>query len=106
MSSSGACWSPRRRRSWHGLVAELRAILQRGSLSLPTEMFVDIDREFHQTLNSYCGNPIVDAIENHQPEVAAARAVVDVAGVEDWLKGFRSHLNGRESGPDAGAAGG
>lgn len=124
-------------------VAELRAILQRGSLSLPTEIFVDIDREFHRTLNSYCGNPvlgalleslsspthrarvwrgvtdidahqrtrnehaaIVDAIENHQPEVAAARAMVHVAGVEDWLRRFRPQGDDRESGgPEPAAAG-
>jgi GntR family transcriptional repressor for pyruvate dehydrogenase complex len=108
-------------------VATLRAILDRGSPSLPAEVFVEIDREFHRTLNSYCGNPvlisfleslsspthrarvwrgyadeqahertrreheaIVDAVEAHQPDIAAARALVHVAGVEDWLRRFRS----------------
>lgn len=29
---------------------------------------------------------IVDALEMHDPQLAAARAVVHVAGVEDWLR--------------------
>ncbi|HYY11058.1 MAG TPA: FadR/GntR family transcriptional regulator [Kineosporiaceae bacterium] len=29
---------------------------------------------------------IIDALEAHQPDVAAARALVHVAGVEDWLR--------------------
>jgi GntR family transcriptional repressor for pyruvate dehydrogenase complex len=108
-------------------VATLRAVLERGSPSLPTEVFVEVDREFHRTLTSFCGNPvlisfleslsspthrarvwrgvtdedanertrreheaIVDAIEAHQPDVAAARAMVHIAGVEDWLRNFRT----------------
>lgn len=111
-------------------VAVLREIVERGSPSLPNEVFVDIDREFHRTVNSYCGNPvlvsllealtspinrarvwrgatdprankrtrlehtgIVDAIEAHQPELAAARAMVHVAGLEDWLRSSRLEGN-------------
>lgn len=108
-------------------VSALRDILERASPALPTEEFVEIDREFHSTLNSYCGNPvlvslleslsspthrarvwrgvtdenanertrrehhaIVDAVESRQPDVAAARALVHIAGVEDWLRQFRA----------------
>ena len=107
-------------------VAELRAILDGASPSLPQDAFFDIDRSFHRAVTSYCGNAvlaslleslsgptsrarvwrgltdsesnertrrehlgIVDAIEAHQPEVAAARALVHVAGVEDWLRRAR-----------------
>ena len=108
-------------------IAQLRALLDQASPSLPTDVYVQLDREFHRTLASFCGNPvlaslidtlsgpmhrarvwggvtdpdatrrsshghssIVDAIEAHQPEVAAARALVHVAGLEDSIKRVRT----------------
>ncbi len=46
---------------------------------------------------------IVDAIEAHQPDVAAVRALVHVAGVEDWLRrarpGHSAESDGGQSDP-------
>ncbi len=32
---------------------------------------------------------ILDAIEQHDPDLAAARALVHISGVEDWLRQSR-----------------
>jgi GntR family transcriptional repressor for pyruvate dehydrogenase complex len=45
---------------------------------------------------------IVDALARHQPEIAAARATVHIAGVEDWL--FHARLEGVSAGSDATSA--
>jgi GntR family transcriptional repressor for pyruvate dehydrogenase complex len=61
-------------------------------------------RAHEQTMREHIA--IVDALEHHWPEIAAARAAVHVAGVEEWL---RDHLSPseplRERGPAAGAPG-
>jgi GntR family transcriptional repressor for pyruvate dehydrogenase complex len=61
-------------------------------------------RAHEQTMREHVA--IVDALEHHWPEVAAARAAVHVAGVEEWL---RDHLSPAEPlrarGPAAGAPG-
>ncbi len=104
-------------------VVRLRALLDAASPGSEAETFVDVDLEFHRTVVSLCGNPvlsslhesmsaamhrarvwrgvtdqtamqrtlrehhaIVDALERHDPEIAAARATVHIAGLEDWLR--------------------
>lgn len=108
-------------------IDKLRSILDDVPPSAPPETFVENDREFHRTVNSYCGNPvlislldslsgpmhrarvwrgltdpdahertlrehhaIVDALEAHQPEIASARAMVHIAGLEDWIRRARA----------------
>lgn len=104
-------------------VARLHAILDELQSSAPVETFVANDLEFHRTIVSFCGNPVLvslleslsgpmhrariwrgltderacerttrehlaiaDAIARREPEVAAARTTVHIAGLEDWLR--------------------
>ncbi len=45
-----------------GQVAELRAILDRASPSLPQDAFFDIDRSFHRAVVSHCGNAVLASL--------------------------------------------
>lgn len=78
---------------FHALIAAgsgnpvLSAMLE--SISLPTSrarIWRGLTQEgaYHRTLQEH--TDILRAIENREPELAAARAVVHIAGVEDWLR--------------------
>lgn len=55
-----------------------------------------------RTLREHRG--IVSAIAEHQPEVAAARAAVHIAGLEDWLRRARTAAAGGAGVPSGAAA--
>jgi GntR family transcriptional repressor for pyruvate dehydrogenase complex len=104
-------------------VGRLRDILAEVPPNASSDTFVLNDQEFHRTIISYCGNPvlvslldsmsgpihrarvwrgltevgahartlsehlgIVDALQRHEGDLAAARTAVHIAGVEDWLR--------------------
>ena len=43
---------------------------------------------------------ILDALEHHSPDIAAARAAVHVAGVEEWLRDHVSPASPSEEADD------
>ncbi len=51
---------------------------------------------YPQTLQEHA--EILQAIENREPELAAARAMVHIAGVEGWLREVQQATQGRTSG--------
>lgn len=78
---------------FHGLIAAgsgnpvLAAMLE--SISLPTSRArvwrgLTQENAYSRTLQEHAD--ILRAIENREPELAAARAMIHIAGVEDWLR--------------------
>jgi DNA-binding FadR family transcriptional regulator len=49
------------------------------------------ERAHERTLRAH--PRIVEALERHQPELAAARATVHIAGVEEWLMLARANAS-------------
>ncbi|MET3804225.1 DNA-binding FadR family transcriptional regulator [Nakamurella sp. UYEF19] len=89
---------------FHALIAAgsgnpvLTAMLE--SISLPTSrarIWRGLTQEgaYARTLQEHAD--ILRAIENREPELAAARAVVHIAGVEDWLRRVKDATSAADS---------